>query len=269
MRWCLLTLFLFLLLFPLPAQILGPVAKPVDPIQDPANYGKWLKLEVAGGLNLVARRSILTRFTTRAGVSTLPGLQLRINAVFSPESRTNFVLGAGFVWDRGTITGYQKTVEVTNFAPNAVVTNTPTRERLGEVSINERWFRGHAGVRFMIGKSLQGLVGFQVSGLLSGTQIYTYTQTTTAFFEPVTQRIVLLDQPLVSTGSREFIGGVQGSYGGALFGLSYPVTERLRSSVAFDHGWHFLNGADGPEWRQRRSRLEIGLTYHLVSLTRK
>ncbi len=264
--------FLFLFFFGglcsgLSAQIFGPVAVPVAQRPEGGTYRSFLAVEASGGLNLVTRRSILRSRFEADGVTPGLGWQAGLQAIFFPESEVGLLLGFEAVRDRGTINNYTKTFSGNPFTSTPAA--DPIRSRVGDVIIKEFWLRSRLGLQFNLGK-LRAETAFQVSSLLGGSQQYDYVQTTTALFDQFTDRIVPLETPVVRTGSRNLIAAAaRGGYGGLYVSLRYPLQPRLYVGISYEQGWHFDSSAVNQEWRQRRSRAGLGLTYELFRLARK
>lgn len=272
-RYCLL-LALVYLSAAATAQIFGPVAVPVEERKTrPEDDGKWLAVEASAGANLITRRRLLREFDTVEGLTPGVGSRAGIKFMVLPESNVRLVLSLDYLQDRGTLKGYHK--ENNSFF-SGNIDGVAQRERTGEVTISENWWRGALGLGFRLGP-LNALVAFHASGIISGSQQYDYTETINAIFEPVTGQAIPLTPALVRTGSRDFFRASNdifrdsnGGYGGLYFELSYPFTERLRLQLEYEQGWHLdVNGGRYEEWRQRRSRMGLTVAYRVFSLERQ
>lgn len=267
MRHLLLLLILCGFTKELSAQIFGPVAVPVTDRKEARSNQSVLAFEASAGTNLVTRRKVLSdRFQTD-GLELAVGWQVGIQLVFFPESNVGLLLGFEGVNDRGTLLGYAKSFNGNGFNQDGFEPDAH-RTRIGDVSINENWLRSRLGLRFAIGKLLAE-TSYQVSSLLGGSQQYDYVQTTTGLFDPVTDRLITLEEPITRQGSRNLIDDTSGGYGGLFLALTYPVSERLSVGLNYEQGWHLSREAINQEWRQRRSRLGAGVTYQLGKVGRR
>lgn len=249
------------------AQVFGPVAVPVTEKKSQAGDGNWLAVEVSAGGNLITRRRLLNDFPTVDGLQPGLGARAGLKATFFPESDVRLILGVNFLNDRGTLNNYRK--ESTGGLLFLDEPNEVNRVRAGDVTINEKWWRLSLGLGFPLGR-FSGELAFMASSIISGSQLYNYQQTTTAFVDPITRQTIPLNSPIVRAGSRDFYRENFGGYGGITLALSYPLTERLSVALEYEQGWHLdSNGGRFDEWRQRRSRMGLTVGYRLFQAARR
>lgn len=220
-----------------------------------------LGLEISGGVNYAIIRNPKPDRITYSGLQLLPGYRVGITGTqHLGYSRTKLLLGFDLLKDRTVLQNYTKT-SVDNFFPVAGT----SRVRAGELMIDETHLRGNLGVRIDWEKVAM-ISSFSVSGVVSGSQVFDFVQTTTAVSDPFTGITIQLDEPLVSSGSIAYPESElrQNTYGALLLAGGYRVSDRFTILLELELGVQLCSGfSPDREYKQRNARLGLVAGYRI------
>ena len=229
-------------------------------------------LEVNGGLNLAVSHQPIFRAISLESRTLQPGWRAGLAVVMDgARSASSLLVGVDVLHDRVALNGYrEENLSALNFfAPSP--TNEVLRFREGTYTVAETQLRGRVVHRIRV-KPITLSYGLAVSGRVGGGQRFDFTQTTLAWIDPASGRLLNFTVPLMSEGQHNVPASVlnEQTYGALLFGVGYRPTAALLINLEAEVGVH-VRDRDRLRSRYRRQHLRVGLTaaYRLIGEKKK
>lgn len=222
-------------------------------------------IELQAGTNAaLSHKPVLSRIDY-SGRTYQPSWRVGLTAVMSGrKSKSSLLLGADIINDRLAFNDYEVGGVNDAFFMGDILSVGSGRR--GEFQINETQLRVLIGHRINLNPvSLE--YGFAISGRLFGGQQFDFVQTTASWVDPITGLPLILEEPLVSSGTAEVPKNElnRNAYTALVLATGYRVTERLAVRLEAELGLVLRRDVLENRYRQQRLRLGLVAAYALYS----